>query len=230
MAGNGKAPRKGLGARIAGWFKSFSGILASLATIVAAVAAVIAGHQTTVVRQQNQIIVNLHQQLKSATAAAIATPATAPSTGTSGGTSLSPAGYLSALQPTVDQAEEQTGQQIMSAKSYPDSVTFGCDGPQGSFQSEDEAYDVAGNTQFTAVVGIPDNATDATGLEETVIFASQNGSQLAKPVVVSLGSPAQVSLNISGVTQLQVTCTGVVEPGHQQDNGNQLTLGNAHIS
>lgn len=229
MARNGKAPRAGLKAGFGGWLKSFSGILASLATIVAAVAAVIAGHQTTVVHQQSKVIVKLtvqNRQLQSASA----TPAAAPSTGTTGGTTLSPAGYFSALQPTVDHGEAQTGPQSMSAKSYPDSVTFSCDGPQGGYQPEDEAYDVAGNTLFTAVVGIPDNADDATGLAETVIFASQNGTQLGKPVVVSLGSPARVSLNISRVTQLQVTCTGVVEPGHQQDDSNQLTLGDAHIS
>lgn len=231
MSRTPKTPRVGLRARVAGSLKSFTGILASLATIAAAVAGIIASHQTTVVHQQSQVIVNLtlkNKQLQSASASAGAVPT--PSTGAAGGTSLSPAGYLSALQPTVDQAEVQNGQQTMSAKSYPNSVTFQCDGPQGSENPADEAWDIAGNTLFTAVVGIPDNATDATGLDETVIFASQNGTQLGKPVVISLGSPAQVSLNVSGVTQLQVTCTGVSEPGHQQEDGNQLTLGNAHIS
>jgi hypothetical protein len=231
MSRTPKTPRVGLRARIAGWFKSFTGILASLATIAAAVAGIIASHQTTVVHQQSQVIVNLtlkNKQLQSASASAGAVPT--PSTGAAGGTSLSPAGYLSALQPTVDHAEVQSGQQAMSARPYPNSITFGCDGPQGGGQPEDEAYDIAGNTLFTATVGIPDNAADATGLDETVIFASQDGTQLGKPVVVSLGSPARVALDITGVTQLQVTCTGVTEPGRQPDNGNELTLGNAHIS
>src|ERR1700685_4011436 len=150
MSRTPKTPRAGLRARIAGWFKSFTGILASLATIAAAVAGIIASHQTTVVHQQSQVIVNLtlkNKQLQSASAAA---PAPAPSTGAAGGTSPSQAGYLSALQPTVDQAEVQNGQQAMSARSYPNSVTFGCDGPQGGDQPEDAAYDIAGNTLFTA--------------------------------------------------------------------------------
>lgn len=228
MSRTPKAPRVGLRGRVAGWFKSFSGILASLATIVAAVAAVIAGHQTTVIRQQSSVIVNLHQQIASAKASAGVSPA--PSTGASGGVIPPPGGLLSALQTTVRNAFIQDGPQTMSAKAYPNSVTFTCAGPQSSDQPEDEAYDVAGNTQFSAVIGIPDNATDATDLAETVIFANQNGTQLGKPVVVSLGSPATVQLNITGVTQLQITCTGMDQRNHQQEDGNQLTLGNAVIS
>lgn len=91
------------------------------------------------------------------------------------------------------------------------------------------AYDVAGSNLFTATVGIPDNAINAIGLAETVTFASQDGKQLAKPVVVSLGHPATVQFNITGVTQLEVACAGVNHHAHQSAKGNQLTLGDAVI-
>lgn len=117
----------------------------------------------------------------------------------------------------------------MSAKAYPDSSTIQCSGLQGNGEP-DVAYDVAGHAVFKAEVGIPDNATDATNLDETVIFANQAGTQLIKPVVVSLGHPAAVQLNISAVTQLEVTCTGINTENQAQDNGNELTLGNAFVS
>jgi hypothetical protein len=232
MARDSKPAKRGLGARVGGWFSSFSGILASLATIVAAVAGLIAGHQTTVVHQQNQTIVKLsiqNHRLRSARASDGGSSAPAPSTGSSGGATITSGEYLSTQQPTVANADYQNGSQTLSAKPYPDSIMFYCEGYY-SQDHPDMAYDVAGNSLFTAVVGIPDNSANATGLAETVIFATQSGRELGKPVVVSLGSPAKVSLNITGVTQLQVTCTGVDQSSHQQANGNELALGNASVS
>jgi len=117
----------------------------------------------------------------------------------------------------------------MSAKSYQDSVTLLCYGAYGN-GAPDEAFDVAGYKLFTAVVGIPDDTSNATNLDETVIFANQAGVQLMAPVTVSLGHPASVHLNISSVTQLEVTCTGTNTADQQQDNGNELALGNALAS
>ena len=39
-----------------------------------------------------------------------------------------------------------------------------------------------------------------------------------------------VQLNISGVTQLGMTCTGLNTQTQQQDNSNVVTLGNASVS
>jgi hypothetical protein len=50
------------------------------------------------------------------------------------------------------------------------------------------------------------------------------------PVTVSLGHPATVRLNVTGVTQLAITCTGVNTQSQQSDNGNPVTLGDAQIS
>jgi hypothetical protein len=216
VARTAQQPKVGVTARISSWLKSFSGIVSSLATIIAAVATLVAAHQTMRVQEQGRIIVHQQEQLQAARV--------------SGGTTLPQEASLSALQPTIQNASLQDGPQIMSAKSYPKSVTFSCNGTFGQ-DGPDEAYDVAGHHLFTAVVGIPDNASNATDLAETVTFASENGTPLAKPVVVSLGSPATVEINISGVTQLQMTCTGQDENNQQlQENGNQLALGDAAIS
>jgi hypothetical protein len=207
----------------------FTGILASVATIVAAGASVVAAHQTSRVDQLTIIVKQQRQQLQASAAKAAARSATTTPSTSSGGTVPTGGTYLSALQPTIAEAELQTGAQTMSATAYPNSVTFNCDGPFNTDQP-DEAYDVAGHTRFHAVVGLPDNTQNATSLNETVTFANQSGSQLMKPIAVSLGNPAVVNLNITGVTQLELTCTGTDPQTQQSDNGNQVTLGNAYIS
>jgi hypothetical protein len=223
-----KKKRRGL----ARWLTTFSGILASVATIVAAGASVLAVHQTSrvnqltiVVRQQQHQLEQARQQATSGSGSS----STKDTSGSSGGALPSGGVYLSAMQPTVDNAEFNTGSQTMSAKAYPNSSTFYCDGPQGNGQP-DEAFDVAGHSLFKTEVGIPDDAADATSLDETVIFANQAGVQLIKPIVVSLGHPAAVTLNIAGVAQLEVSCTGINTQNQQQEDTNVLTLGNAFVS
>jgi hypothetical protein len=223
-----KKKRRGL----ARWLTTFSGILASIATIVAAGASVLAVHQTTrvnqltiVVRQQQHQLEQARQQATSGSGSS----STKGTSGSSGGALPSGSVYFSAMQPTVDNANLNTGSQTMSAKAYPNSSTFYCDGPQGNGQP-DEAFDVAGHSLFKTEVGIPDDAANATSLDETVIFANQAGVQLIKPIVVSLGHPAAVTLNISGVAQLEVSCTGINTQNQQQEDTNVLTLGNALVS
>jgi hypothetical protein len=222
-----KKKRRGL----SGWLTSFSGILASVATIVAAVASLLAAHQTSRVNELTIVVKQQEQKLQQARSQSTASPAPsgAASSGVIGG-ALPPGGiYLSATQPTVNNAYLGTGPKTISAKVYPDTNTFECFGPLGNGQP-DVAFDVAGHAVFKAEVGIPDNATDATNLDETVVFANQAGTELIKPVVVSLGHPADVQLNISAVTQLEVTCTGVNTENQSQDNDNELALGNAFVS
>jgi len=214
------------------WLTSFSGILASVATIVAAGASVLAAHQTGRVNQLTIVVRQQQQQLRQAHRQAASQPGRSNTgSGSSASQGALPAGgiYLSATQPTVNEADLSTGSQIMSAKAYPDSNTFYCFGPQGNGQP-DVAFDVAGHSRFKAEVGIPDNTSNATSLDETVIFANQAGVQLIKPIIVSLGHPAAVALNISGVTQIEVSCTGTSTQDQQPDNSNVLTLGDAFVS
>src|ERR1022692_457987 len=234
--GRDKPEAKGsIGSRFAAWLKSFSGILSSLAALVTAAATIIAAYQTTKVHAQSRTIAQQTQQLRQIRSSPVPTvtvtePAGGGSPGGStGGATLNQKGYLSALQPTVSYGEPNPGPQTMSSKSYPNSITFSCDGAIDN-DRPDVAYDIAGNHIFTAVVGIPDNTPNVTSIAETVVFANQNGVQLIKPVVVSLGSPANVQLNVSNVTQLEVTCTGIDVHTHQPDNDNPVTLGNAGVS
>jgi hypothetical protein len=226
MPRTGKSARRGLSF----WVKWISGILASLATIVAAGTSALAVHQTNrvnqlsvLIRQQQVVINQQHQQLQSA--AGSTGSSAGGRSGSTGGAALTSGSYLSALQPTTDNSVVQDGAQVMSAKNYPNSITFYCESSQ-----PDAAFDVAGHQTLTAVVGIPDNTQDATGLDETVTFADQAGSQLMKPISVALGKTVTVRLNIVGVTQLQMNCSGLNARTLQQDNGNLVTLGNAFIS
>jgi hypothetical protein len=210
------------------WVTSFRGILASSATIVAAMASVVAAHQTSLAYQLTMTVNQQRQELQAAGARSAANSTTAPG-GFTGGAVLVGGTYLSRLQPTLATVNIQNGAQVMSAKAYPNSIIFSCDGPQIAGQP-DVAFDVAGHTLLRAVVGIPDNAQDAANLDETVTFANQSGGLLAKPVVVSLGKPVAVRLNISGVTQLEMTCLGTNTQTQRQDGGAELALGDAYIS
>jgi len=194
---------------VVGWLTSAGGVVAIVAVVVAAAALTVAVREAMRV---SQLTTELRQQHGQAPG------------------SMAPQGsaYLSNLQATVDNADDQNAPQVISAKSYPNSVTFGCAGPYGA--QPDEAFDVVGYRLFTAVVGIPDDAIDATSLAETVVFASQAGARLGAPVTVSLGHPATVRLVIGGVTQLEITCTGVNAQTRQAEDTNDVTLGNALIS
>ena len=191
------------------WLTSAAGVVTIVAVAVAVAALVVAVHEAA---RASQLTTELRQQHGQAAG------------------SLAPRGsaYLSNLQATVDNADDQNAPQVMSAKSYPNSVTFGCAGPYGA--QPDEAFDVVGYRLFTAVIGIPDDAIDATSLSETVTFASQAGARLGAPVTVSLGHPVTVRLAIAGVTQLEITCTGVNAQTRQAEDTNDVTLGNALIS
>ncbi len=233
---DGQDGKEGQTSRFGDWLKSFSGIMSSLAALVTALATIFAAYQTTRVHAQSKTIAQQQQQLHNLKASPAPTvTVTAPGSdqgspgGTTGGATQAQNGYLSALQPTVSFGEPNPGPQTMSSKAYPNSVTFSCDGTVNG-DRPDVAYDIAGSHTFTAVVGIPDNTQNVTGVAETVTIANQSGRQLARPFVVALGNPARVQLNVSNVTQLEVTCTGVDENTHQPANGNPLTLGNAGIS
>jgi hypothetical protein len=216
------------------WLKSVNGILTSLAGIMTAAATIFGllffhqSNQTSyyisIVQRQNEQIHSL--QAHSGTVDPPTTPSPTASGGTNGGGGQT---YLSKLIPTVDGGGTNDSATTIDGQSYPNSVTFGCDGLGGNGQPT-EAWDVAGSTTFSATVGIPDNTEDATGDDAELTFASQDGTKLTKTITVSLGHPASVSFSISGVTQLDVTCNGVEASTGQQDSGLYVALGNASAS
>ena len=136
--------------------------------------------------------------------------------------------YLSDLTPTVDNGNLFTGQQVITAQPYPKSILFACNG--GSGNQPEEAYDVAGNSTFTAEAGIPDNMQNATDVIATITFSNESGQQIGTPVQVSLGHPIKVKLSIGGVTQLGMTCAGRHASTSQAVYDFQVALGNSGVS
>ena len=228
MSSGGKGRRKG---RVGAALKSFGGFMTALAAIATAVAAILGlmvHHQSsqladikvTVSQQAQQI-----QQLK-------ADPAPTQGSG-GGGNTPSPAPlpsgyhYLSDLTATVDNSSAGAGQQVIVAKPYPNSLAFYCEGPNGD--QPDVAYDVAGSTTFNSEIGIPDNMSGATDVIATVTFTDQADQRVGKPVQVSLGHPVPISLDISGVDQLGITCVGRDARTNQNETSFQVAMGDARI-
>jgi hypothetical protein len=215
---------------------SIAGSLAAIAAAAATVLGLVAQHQTTQLRHvtarassqasqvnaQQRKIQQQDEQIRQLQASASATPS-----GNSSDAPVSGAHYLSSANPTVDNQGVNTGQQVIAAKTYANSLIWGCGG--GS-DPPDEAYDVAGDSVFTAQVGIPDDAQGATDVTATVTFTNESGQQVGQPVRVSLGHPVSVSMNIKGVTQLGITCAGQDQQTGQADNDFSIALGNAAVS
>jgi hypothetical protein len=100
-----------------------------------------------------------------------------------------------------------------SAQRYPRGVSFYCDtDTQSRLQ-----WDVAGYAHFTAVAGIDDETDGAFGAVVDMTFYNQDGHQLLpKPVEVSVGHPKKVSLDLSGVVSLRMTCSGRIAKTNEE--------------
>lgn len=225
--------RRGFFGWIGSALKSVAGIMTALAAIATAAATILGlkvHDQTTQLAQVHVIVSQQAQQIHELTKQAAPSPTASAAGGGTGGNGTLAAGgrYLSDLSPTVDNAGIDTGQQVITARQYTKSVLFYCDG--GSGDQPDVAYDVAGSSSFTAVVGIPDNMTNATDVTATVTFTNESDQRLGHSVQVSLGHPASVRLPINGVTQLGITCVGRDIRTGKQTNGFQVAIGNPRVS
>jgi hypothetical protein len=93
----------------------------------------------------------------------------------------------------------------LSAVRYPRGISFDCDTATETHLQ----WNVAGNSRFSATAGIDDNTQNTYGVVAEFIFYDQDGRRLLpKPVEVSVGHPAKVALNLSGVVSLRMTCSG----------------------
>ena len=226
----------GLLGRVAAAMTSLAGITTAIATIMMSVTAglgVVVHRQATQLHQVHQQVSQQAHQIQNlessrpaapevtATPVVVSSPPPSPDLG-------GVAHYLSNLSPTVDNESVQGGQQVIAAVPYPNSIAFGCNGSYGG--RPDEAYDIAGSTVFTAMIGIADDTSDVTGVIATVVFSNEAGQQLGKPVQVSLGHPRKVRLNISGVTQLGMTCSGRDAQTSRVVYSFDVALGDAGVS
>lgn len=237
-----KQKKDGILKRVAAGVTSIAGITAAIATITTSTAAVLgvvvhsknaqlgqahaqASSQAQQIQQQTRQIRQLQQQK------APPVPSASPTT-----TSTSPnaqvtnvSHYLSDKLPTVDLSGLDTGQVVIAAKPYANSISFNCDGG-GNGGAPDEAFDVAGSATFNAEVGIPDDTQDVTGFIATITFSNESGQRIGQPVQVTLGHPISKTLNIKGVTQLGMTCNGRNRQTNQGVNGFRVGLGDAGVS
>jgi hypothetical protein len=229
--------KDGLLKRTGAGLTSLAGIAAAIATITTSTAGVlgVVVHSKTAQLQQAQAQVSTQAQQIQHQAKQIqqlqqtaATPTVTPSPTTGGPPITDPSHYLSNKTPTVDHAGLETGQVVISATPYVNSITFSCYGQAGG--QPEEAFDVAGSSTFTAEVGIPDDTQDATGLIATITFSNESGQQLGQQVQVSLGHPASVTLDITGVTQLGMTCDGRNRQTSEAASGFQVAFGRAAVS
>lgn len=114
---------------------------------------------------------------------------------------LSATTYLDSEEPLAgDFADEAVN---FSAKRYPRGIQFWC----SSVTSSRLQWNVAGYRNFTAVAGIDDRTKNSFGAVVEFIFYDQDGRQLVpKPVEVSVGRAQPVSIDLSGVVSLRMTC------------------------
>jgi hypothetical protein len=215
---------------------SVAGITTALTTIMTSVAAVlglVVHHQSAQLQQAHAVVSQQARQIRQLTASnttASKAPASPGAASSPSPASVANVGhYLSDLTATVDDGELSTGQVVIAANPYPNSVSFDCDGGGGAGRP-DEAFDVAGSSTFTTEVGIADNMQNATDVIATVTFTNESGQLLGKPVQVSLGHPVKLRLSIGNVTQLGMTCSGRDAQTDQVAGYFQVALGNASVS
>ncbi len=108
----------------------------------------------------------------------------------------------------------------ISGTDYPYSSRFYC---PNSYPID---WNVAGYSTFTTTLGVPDNASGATGATITMTFSDQNGKVLSVNKT-AIGQPATVHIPLSGVDRLVISCNRTANNG---GGYNFVALGNAAVS
>ena len=135
--------------------------------------------------------------------------------------------YLSNVNPIInDDYDAQTGPVVIGGVTYPDSVTFFCNGSLRN--SAPLAYSVSG-TEFTAVIGYGPSPGDGDQNETaTVTITDQTGRILGDRIEVTPGHPLRVGLPLNGVSRLGFTCTYInTQTGITPVQPPRITLANA---
>ena len=191
------------------------GILTGLAALITAVGgAFYSGTQLSSGTPQPAATVTVTAPARTVTAAAVAAhPSGSPSQPTpqaSGTAQAVGTVYLATLTPLQDNepwagGSASEGPQQIGSVTYADSVRFAC-GPQ-TFSSS-LVYDVAGYATFKATIGVPSDATNASGNSTTVQFLKDGSSvQLIPSITTALDQPQAVTIPLMGASQLEISCT-----------------------
>ncbi len=110
--------------------------------------------------------------------------------------------YLDSMDPI--EGYTKYGPAYFSAKRYPRSVTVSC---YKAVSSSNE-WNVAGRRTFSATLGIDDNADNAFGVVSEFIFYDHDNRQIGMPYNVSIGHPQKVTIDLTSVVRLRITCSG----------------------
>ncbi|WP_239309568.1 protein kinase [Frankia sp. Cj3] len=146
-----------------------------------------------------------------------ATPSNAPqAAGTTNLSSIKPVGTVAVVV--------STGPEQIGTTTYPFSVRLTC---SGSYNPS-VTYNVAGYAFLDAVIGVPNDATNAAGNTTALTFVKDGSTQLGSPINIALGQPQRVHLDLQSAQQLVVKCSPTVNATHQVTNMD-IAMGNATI-
>jgi hypothetical protein len=133
---------------------------------------------------------------------------------------------LNELTPTEDKLGGRDISRITISKTpYAHGLGIGCRGTRLY-----QAYNVAGDSYVSAMLGIPDNVAGNFRGAADIVLSDQNGTQLGSPVSVSFGHPVQITrLPLRGAAQLKIACNGRDLRTGRPLNGFRVALGDARI-
>jgi hypothetical protein len=238
--GNGSDRKQGF---VLGFLGTLPGIITAVAALITAIAGAFLGGAQLASQPQAQptvyVTVTAPPSASSASSspAARPNPTTAPpgsaaSTGappaTDSGTPLS---SLTPVQNSVDNFTASSPQKV-GTTLYSDAIRFSCSSASDPFGYNSVVYNVAGYTTLNATFGIPDNAGNAANNSATIKFFKDGGStELGQPFTIALDSTQQVSLNLQGSSQLEISCVAANEDSTTSSGDDiDVAIGNARLS
>lgn len=114
----------------------------------------------------------------------------------------------------------------IGTQSYPDSLAMGC-----SKAGAAATFAVAGYTTLKADVGLDNgqgSGAATNGYTSTIRVTAENDRQLGDDIVVSVGKPAQMDINLAGATQITIRCT-LSDPRSSSGSYYQVAFGDARL-
>jgi hypothetical protein len=166
-------------------------------------------------------------------ASAQASPADSTSTASAVSTAAAASGTeLSTVTPTENNVTGYgTGTALIGTTRYPDSVHFGCSTAGDAFGFHSVVYIVDGSQRLNATFGVPDAARNAAGNSATITFYKDGSTTvLGRPFTVSLDNPRPVSLNLQGVSQLEISCVAANYSAPYNGNDIDVAIGDPTLA